>query len=146
MAKLKNTYQNDNAVVDITRTIAGLNLSQNITTENLINILNTGAVGFGDKIIEKSMLASGNSGYIKYNSGLIIQWGYINTKLTASYEQILPISFTTTNYVVCANTSGITAPTNLYAIACTPINNCKFYALATYTTQSNTARYIAIGY
>lgn len=46
-----------------------------VTTANLIADMLTGAAGYGEKVVAKSM---GQTGYIKYESGLVLQWGTLS--------------------------------------------------------------------
>ena len=53
--------------------IADYPLSSDISTTDLISKLLTGAINFGDKIVDKELVEG--YGYIRYASGLILQWG-----------------------------------------------------------------------
>lgn len=86
-----------------------------VTTANLIEDILTGAAGYGEKVSAKSM---GQTGYIKYASGLVLQWGKLsatNGTLTFPYTNgfssgssyIVQISSNSTNNAGMAN--GFTA-------------------------------------
>ena len=84
--------------------------------------------------------ASYNSnGYVKFNHGLIVQWGYIqanNTALTVT----LPTAFTTTNYGLCAmSNNGRTAFSDRQTASDFTLNASG----GIYTTAF---RWLAIGY
>lgn len=116
-------------------------------TKTFSDTVNASTLKFAGNNAEAIVSSSlGANGYMKYKSGLIIQWGSIVTPLTNANKTTLPIAFSNKNYIVCANTSGITSQINLYAIACTPVSTTQFYALANYNSQSINAKYIAIGY
>ena len=77
---LGNTYSwtlEENSLYDVfvplNRKIADYPLSSDISTADLISKLLTGEINFGDKIVDKELVDG--YGYIRYASGLLLQWG-----------------------------------------------------------------------
>ena len=66
-----------------------------VTATQLINAILTGNVNYGDMIIAKSMGAS--SGYIKFSSGLKMQWGRANHGSSA-YDWYINISYSNVDF------------------------------------------------
>lgn len=94
----------------------------------------------GAAIVAKSL---GANGYIKYASGLIIQWGIVGNVVANTNTQILfPISFTS-NYSATYTT--IDSDTNAYAV-CKSIGSLSLQEDWIRCNSNTKLRYIAIGY
>lgn len=101
----------------------------------------SGWQNIGDSaVVAKSL---GINGYIKYASGLIVQYGYFRTDEGGKHTVDFPISFTTTNYSVSGAAIGSATDVNFsvdYQLASSLIMQTN------YTIANIPCRWIAIGY
>ena len=87
-------------------------------------------------IVAKSL---GANGYVKYVSGLIVQWGVCTANSTNSGILTLPIAFSSKNYSITAQPIS-NVSNNTITIDTLNVNNCKYYKTA------DAFKWIAIGY
>lgn len=108
---------------------------------NALKLNNTiyGAERWGSVTAMSSQSLSSN-GYVKYNNGLIIQWGYSSVD---NDQVTLPTPFSNTNYRVCATYMNTSSIGSSYGHVVTyPTSTTSFYA----NTEAGTYQWIAIGY
>lgn len=117
-----------------------------VTVAQLVTAMLTGAVGYGDKITATDFTTSGKN-YIKYQSGLMIQWGNTTLSSTTTTITFAP-PFQSTKYTIVASKFTGTMSNALYWHA---------YKFVTQTTTNITIQkgfsetsekifWIAIGY
>lgn len=83
------------AQVNTINSVAGY--TGNVTATNLITAILTGKVGYGVVIDSQSL---SKNGYIKFNNGLLIQWGEVRSNNTREHIVTFPIAYTTLYTVV----------------------------------------------
>ena len=83
------------AQVNTINSVAGY--TGNVTATNLITAILTGKVGYGIAIDKQSL---SKNGYIKFNNGLLIQWGEVRSSNTREHVVTFPIAYTTLYTVV----------------------------------------------
>lgn len=108
---------------------------------NALKLTNTtyGAERWGSVTAMSSQSLSAN-GYVKYNNGLIIQWGYSSVD---NDQVTLPTPFSNTNYRVCATYMNTSSIGSSYGHVVTyPTSTTSFYA----NTEAGIYQWIAIGY
>lgn len=83
------------AQVNTINSVAGY--TGNVTATNLITAILTGKVGYGIAIDSQSL---SKNGYIKFNNGLLIQWGEVRSSGTREHTVTFPLAYTTLYTVV----------------------------------------------
>ena len=83
------------AQVNTINSVAGY--TGNVTANNLITAILTGKVGYGVVIDSQSL---SKNGYIKFNNGLLIQWGEVRSNNTREHVVTFPTAYTTLYTVV----------------------------------------------
>lgn len=83
------------AQVNAINSVAGY--TGNVTATNLITAILTGKVGYGITIDKQSL---SKNGYIKFNNGLLIQWGEVRSNNTREHVVTFPVAYTTLYTVV----------------------------------------------
>lgn len=111
------------------------------------DVLN-GNVGYGDKIVDKSI---GSNGYIKLVSGLLIQWGtYSRSSASGDFQDniSLPTVFSNTNYKVILNSFKDTTDMSYRELDITILKKyTSYFTFAGYgNSQPWKVDWIAIGY
>jgi hypothetical protein len=94
----------------------------------------------GSAIVAKSL---GTNGYIKYASGLIVQWGSGFANNTGGYTNQLPISFDNKYSVITIASGGSDATNNVITIGTKSLTEFKS---ATSYPAAVTIEWLAIGY
>ena len=115
----------------------GDNSTKIATTAFVKSVLSSSGSGF-------ATISKNDTGYCKFNNGLIIQWGRVSVGNTSKTTVTLPVAFTSTNYKVSGN---------IYSTTATSQKNDSAYNYTTTTFdlfngQGGTCDYdwIAVGY
>lgn len=113
-----------------------------VTTSQLVSALLTGSVNYGDKISAKSL---NTNGYIKFASGLIIQWGY-STQPQAGKSVSFSTPFTSAqSYTAIASTTQNTY-LDAYQVIIEHTSGSSMKLWGRYNAQTNNCYWLAIGY
>lgn len=80
------------------------------------------------------------NGYVKFQNGLMLQWGYVGGSATASYRVTMPMSFYNTTYNVFATVNKPSSDNSTYSAS--PLATSKtvsaFYINRNYASGGST--------
>lgn len=113
-----------------------------VTASQLVSALLTGAVGYGDKISAKSL---NTNGYIKFASGLIIQWGYATQPLSGKSVSFSTPFTSAQSYVAIASTT-LNTYLDAYQVIIEHTSGSAMKLWGRYNAQLNNCYWLAIGY
>lgn len=116
----------------------------------LVTIIWQSSLGTNAVLFEAQNL--GQNGYIKFNNGFMIQWGYNTGSSTHTLTVYMPVSFYNSTYNVYGNIIKDASDNNLYTF-CPILNNGSSYFkvdrtyYAAVATGNSTAKFVwyAIG-
>jgi hypothetical protein len=108
--------------------------TQNITLSNNFDLT-------GSSIVAKSL---GENGYIKYASGLIMQWGVVGFTESGSKEVSFPIGFSTSYKITTGNE--IDALGNIPQASAFPSYSDRLNKFIVQSSRDNNVNWFAIGY
>lgn len=142
-----NSKMDSSAIKQSTGTGENVVMSQKATTDELTSITTT-LSNFNILLEKKEQPLSYSfqqNGFIKYASGLIIQWGYGGEGTANTKTLTFRTPFSDKNYsVVAINTN--TGASDNYALQVENYSTTQFRAHTTYNSSKRPIMYIAIGY